>query len=217
MDKKQIQKGLEELKKINVKRKFKQTYDLILSFKNLDMKKPEQQLDFFVALPHDKGKKTKVCALVGPEMQEQAKEACDGVIMADDFDNYAKDKKAMKKLAEEYDYFIAQANLMAKVATVFGRVFGPRGKMPNPKAGCVVPANANLKTLVGRLQKTVRIQAKTTPMTQLAVGKEDSDEQMIIDNIYALYDSIVHHLPSGINNLKHVYLKLTMSKPIKLE
>jgi len=123
----------------------------------------------------------------------------------------------MRKLAKGYDFFIAQANLMAKVATTFGRVLGPKGKMPNPKAGCVVPPNANLKPLVAKLQKTVRIAAKTTPMVQMAAGLEDQKEEEVSDNILTLYDQLIHHLPKERNNVRSIYLKLTMGKPQKID
>ena len=143
------------------KRKFSQSIDLIFNLKNLDLKKPEEQLDVWVPLAHDRGKAARIAALVGPEMQEQAKETCDTVIIHDDFKKYEGKKKEIKKLARTHDFFIAQANIMPDIAKFFGRVLGPRGKMPNPKAGCVVPPNANLKTLTDKLRKTIHIVAKT--------------------------------------------------------
>ncbi|ENO12050.1 ribosomal protein L1 [Thermoplasmatales archaeon SCGC AB-539-C06] len=105
---------------------------------------------------------------------------------------------------------------MPKVAASFGKILGPKGKMPNPKAGCVVPPNANLKVLYERLQKLIKLSAKVMPMMQCIVGKEDSKDEEVADNIFTIYDSLVHHLPGGKNNIKNVLLKLTMSKPIKL-
>ena len=215
MDKESVKKALEELKKS--KRKFNQTVDLIIVLKNLNLKKPEDQVDFFHQLHFSIGKKIKLCALVGSELSGQAKELFDTVISIDDFPKYAKDKKGLKKLAKGHDYFVAQATIMPQVATTFGSVLGPVGKMPNPKAGCVVPPNANLKPLVSKLQKTVKISAKVTPMVQLMVGKEDSPEEEVIDNVLTVYDGLLHHLPSGINNIRKILLKLTMGKPIKLE
>jgi large subunit ribosomal protein L1 len=148
---------------------------------------------------------------------EQAKKTFDTAILSDDFQAYAKDKKKTKKLATEHDYFVAQANIMPQVAGAFGRVLGPKGKMPNPKAGCVVPTNANLGVLAPKLKKMVRISAKTMPMVQLRVGKEDSNEEEVIDNILTIYDGLIHHLPGGLNNVKKTLLKLTMGKPVKIE
>ncbi len=214
MDKPSVEKALKLLQEKTPKRKFKQTYDLIISLKGLDLKKADQQVDFFAALHHDRGKKIKVCALVGPEMKDNAKQAVDLAITADEFDNYTKDKKAMKKLAREYDFFIAQANIMPKVATTFGKALGPKGKMPNPKAGCVVPPNANLKTLVEKLKTTVRIMAKKDPVIHVYVGKEDSNIEHVIDNIMTAYTQVINHLPNEKDNVKSVRLKLTMGPAI---
>ena len=74
-----------------------------------------------------------------------------------------------------------------------------------------------MKALVEKLEKTVRVSAKSSPMSQINVGKEDMPDEDVADNIMAVYEGVVQHLPTGINNLKKVMLKLTMSKPIKLE
>ena len=216
MDKANIKKTIEELKNSS-KRNFKQTYDLIFVFKNLNMKKPEDQVEFFQLMHFGTGKQIKICGLVGSELLTQAKEVFDTTISDEEFVKFSKDKKALKTLSKKHDFFVAQATIMPKVATSFGRVLGPAGKMPNPKAGCVVPPNANLKPLAARLHKTMKISAKITPMVQVGVGKEDASEEEIIDNIMIIYDGVINHLPSGLNNLKKVMLKLTMSKPLKLE
>ena len=215
MDKKNILSAIKELKEKN-KRNFKQTFDLIITLKDLNLKKTEDQIDFFAQLHYPKGKKTIVCALVGPELKASAKEACDFSVVVDEFDKYAKNPKEVKKLAEKCDFFIAQADIMPKVAAAFGKVLGKRGRMPNPKAGCVVPPNANLKILVERLQKTVRLTAKTSLMVQAMVGKEDGNEDQVIDNILTVYDAVIHHTLRGKNNINKVLLKLTMSKPVKI-
>src|SRR3989344_9600542 len=155
MEKEQIQSALSKAKDISEKRNFKQSFDLIINLRGLDLKKQEHQIDAFITLPHSRGKKVKICALVGPELEGHAKQVCDSVIVSDNFERH-KDKKDIRKIANSFDFFIAQANMMPKVATVFGRIFGPRGKMPNPKSGCIVPPNANLKPLYEKLQKTVR-------------------------------------------------------------
>ena len=106
---------------------------------------------------------------------------------------------------------------MKDVAKVFGRVLGPRGKMPNPKAGCVVPPNMNLEAINAKLQKTVRIQCKNnSPTVMTYVGTEDLEEEKVIDNIQTIYNALIHVLPNEENNVKSAYLKLTMGKPIKI-
>jgi large subunit ribosomal protein L1 len=215
MDKKSVLEALKKLRS-EPKKKFSQSVDLIITFKDLDLKKAEQQIDFFVTLHNDTGRKLKVCAFVGAELMDEAKANCDLVITTDDFAKYTKQKA--KALAEQFDYFIAQATIMTKVAATFGRYLGVRGKMPNPKAGCVVPPKgANLKALVERLQKTIKVSAKKSPVAQLRLGTEAMADESIADNIIYVYDQLIHHLPGERNNIQHIYLKLTMTKPVKLD
>jgi len=216
MNKKDVVEALKLVKEQGPKRNFNQSVDLIIALRNLDLKKPEHQVDSFITLHYPIGKIVKICALVGPELMAQAKEACDHAVSVDEFEAIEKDKKQLKKLSNEYDYFIAQANIMPKVARSFGRVLGPKGKMPNPKLGCVVPPNANLKPLVEKLQKSVRAEAKVNSMVPCTVGKEDSKDEEVVDNILTIYDNVLHHVPNGKQNIKHVYLKLTMGKPVKI-
>ncbi|MCK4589969.1 MAG: hypothetical protein KAT77_05995 [Nanoarchaeota archaeon] len=213
MDKEKVKKALEELKK-SKERKFKQKFDLIIILKHLDIKK--EPVDLFVLLPYSKGKKTSVCALVGAELTESAKAVCDEVVSEKDFNLYKDDPKKAKSLGRKYDYFIAQADLMAKIATIFGKILGQRGKMPNPKAGCILPPNGNVKAVVDKLQKTVRVMAKTMPAVQVIIGSEEMKEEEVIDNILAVYNALVRALPNEDQNIGKVLLKKTMGKPVKV-
>ena len=105
---------------------------------------------------------------------------------------------------------------MPKVAAAFGKVLGPKGRMPNPKAGCVVPPNANLEPLVKKLQNTVRIKVNTGYLFQTRIGKEDTPDEHLIDNSMAIYNALIHALPGEQHNIKNVYLKLTMGPAIKV-
>ncbi|MBT5342619.1 hypothetical protein HOL59_03475 [Candidatus Woesearchaeota archaeon] len=213
MDNEQIKKAIEELKKQTKKRNFSQSYDLIINLKNLDTK--QHPVDFFAGLHFPFGKKIKVAAFVDQVLKEQADKFCDLTIEENDFPKYS-DKKEMKKLAESYDYFIAQAPLMPKVAKAFGKVFGMKGKMPNPKLGCVVPPNANLDVLVKKLNQSVKLVAKKATNLQCMVGKEDQKEEEVIDNILTVYQAVLKQVPNEMQNIKSVLLKLTMSKAVKV-
>lgn len=215
MEKNTLLKSIKDCREKSKKRNFTQSFDLILNLKNINIKKTENQKEFFIVLPHAT-KKKKICALVSGELKEEANNNCDVTVMSDDFPNYAKDKKAVKKLTEECDYFIAQANIMPQVAGSFGRVFGPRGKMPNPKAGCIVPPKAQLKPVYEKLQKTVKAAWKKSLVLQVLIGTESMKDEEIADNIVAYYNAVLHQLPGELNNLKSVYLKMTMGSAIKL-
>lgn len=216
MDSKNVIDALNKIKAESKKRNFTQRVDLIINLKHLNLKKADDQVDFYAQLPHNIGKKKSICALVGPELVDEAK-VCDEVVKYDDFVDFQKDKKKVKALAEKHDFFIAQGDIMAKVAQFFGRVLGPRGKMPNPKAGCVVPPKGSLKPLYERLQLTQRVLAKTQLVVQAPVGTEDMSDSDIAENAVSLYDQLIHHLPLEKNNIRSVFIKLTMTKAEKIE
>jgi len=133
-----------------------------------------------------------------------------------DFPKY-KEKKDLKKLIKEYDAFIASAQLMPAVATVFGKVLGPAGKMPSPQLGVVMQeTDAAITELVGKISKSIRVKAKE-PSIKIVVAKDDMSDEKIMENIKASYFGIVDALPTKRENVKNVMIKLTMSKPIKVE
>ena len=136
MDQKSVLEALKKVRAESKKRNFNQSIDLIINLKDLDLKKPDQQVDFYAHVNKTTGKTKRICAFVGPEMKDDAKKVVETVITPDEFAKFSPKKQA-KKLANDHDYFIAQANIMANVATSFGKILGSRGKMPNPKAGTV--------------------------------------------------------------------------------
>ena len=214
MNKESLQKAIQELRKTK-KRNFVQSFDVIISLRDLDLKRPNENVNFYLSLPAKIIKPKKVCAFVAAELEEQAKKYCDKTITIPEFDNF--DKKAIKKLANEFDYFIAQANIMVKVAAKFGRILGTRGKMPNPKAGCVVPPKANVQAVVQKLQTLILLKTNKSPVVHATIGGESASDEDIIKNATSIVDQVIHHLPNEAANVKNVYLKLTMSKPVKLE
>jgi large subunit ribosomal protein L1 len=216
MDKKNVLEALKTIRAEAKPRKFKQSVDFIVNLKDLNLKNPNDQVEFFLTVPEQVRTK-KICAIVGGELEAEAKKVCDFTITQAELEKYKNDKKAMKQLASEYDFFIAQANLMGQIAGVFGRVFGPRGKMPNPKAGCVVPPKASLQALYDRLQRTIKVSAKKFPVIQLTAGKEEMTDEQIATNILYFYDQVEHHLPKERHNVRGALLKLSMGKPVKLQ
>lgn len=214
MDKKEAIKAVKNAKKLSRERNFKESIDLIINLKDLDLKDSKNQIDDFVELHHPKGKKIKICALVGGELESAAKKVCDKVVREDEFKKY--DKKKAKKLADEFDYFIAQANVMPKIASAFGPVFGPRGKMPSPKAGCIVPPKGNIKPVYDKLQKLVKLTTKKGASVKALIGNEEMEEEKVADNLLVAYNHFVHMLPQRENNVKNVMVKTTMGKPIKV-
>ena len=212
MDKQTVLKALTELRATTKKRNFSQSVDLIINLKNINTK--SNPVTFFATLPKPKGKVIKVAAFLGQELVEQGRKVCDLVITEAEFAEYKADPKKIKQMAETYDYFIAQANIMGKMAGTFGKILGMKGKMPNPKTGAVVAPNANLETLRDVLERTVKLSAKKATNLQVVVGKENMSDEDLIENIMAVHTVTLQQLPNHDQNVKKVQLKLTMSKPV---
>ncbi len=204
--KENIQKALNELKK-DKERKFNQSIDLIINLKKFDVKK--SNINLFVLVPY-KIKDKKIAAFL-----ESRREDID-TITESEFKKYS-DKKILKNLIKKYDFFISQARLMPKVATTFGRVLGPAGKMPSPQLGMITESNEKtIKEIKEKINKSVRIRVKEASI-KLCVGKQSMKDEEIIENILTIYNSILKSLPRDKDNIKNIKLKFTMSKPRKVQ
>ncbi len=194
------------------KREFSQSFELIINLKGIDIKK--ESIDFFVTLPH-KSKDKRICAFFEKPIPE-AEKFFSEIIFKDKLTGF--DKKEAKKIAQRYDFFVSQAPLMASVASSFGRILGPRGKMPSPQLGSIITKidEKALRELVEKLQRTVKLKAKGELALKAAIGDESMPDEQIADNTLAVYDAAVAHLPKGQENIKSFLIKTTMRKPIKL-
>ena len=214
MNKDQIKKALEELRHNSKKRNFNQSIDFIINLKDVNIKKTEENVDIFVTLPHPSTKKVRICAFVGKELKQQAK-IFDKVVSDEEFPGY-NDKKEIKRLAKNYDIFLAQASVMGKVATIFGKVLGPKGKMPNPKAGQVISSDSNLENVKQRINSTIRLKTKNEPILKASIGKESMSDDQVIENMNTTLGALIRALPKEDKNIGAIYIKTTMGKPIKL-
>lgn len=202
----ELKEALVHLRK-EEKRKFDQTIDLLVSLKSVDMRK--DNISLVSTIPH-KIKDKKVCGFL------EHKTDLVKSVTKPEFDKY-KDKKALKLLVRDYDFFIASAKLMPSVATTFGKALGPAGKMPSPQLGVLMQETPEaIKALLERISKSIKIRAKE-PAIRVAVGKESMSDEHIIANIRAVFNDIVATLPAKKENVRKVMIKLTMSKPITVE
>tara|TARA_Y100000310_G_scaffold317241_1_gene369889 strand:+ start:5671 stop:6288 length:618 start_codon:yes stop_codon:yes gene_type:complete len=201
-----IKKALEELRK-EKERKFDQSVDLVVNLRAVDLKR--DQINLVLTTPN-KVKEKRVCAF----LNEKSKVI--DTITPVEFSKY-KDKKALKSLVDGYDFFIANAPLMPKVATAFGKVLGPAGKMPSPQLGIILKEDdASVKEVVDKIGKAIKMRVKEASI-KLPIGKLSMSDSEIEENFKPVYKAIVNALPKKNENVKNVMVKLTMSKPIRLE
>ena len=202
----ELKQALQELRK-EEKRKFEQTVDLIINFKGIDLKK--NAISVIVNLPH-KFKDKRICGFL------ENKSDLVKTITKPEFAKYS-DKKELKKLVKDYDFFIANASLMPAVATTFGKVLGPAGKMPTPQLGVIMGDRPSaVKELVDKISTSLKIRAKEASV-KLSVGKENMSDEKIIENVTEIYNAVLNALPQKVENIRNAMIKMTMTKPIVVE
>ncbi len=202
-----------EKAKNSKKRNFVQSVDLIVNIQDIDLKKPENRITELVELPNPLDKEVKVCVIASGQLALEAKKAgADRVIQREDLEALAKDRKAARKLAKEYDFFVAEAPLMPLVGRALGPFLGPRGKMPTP-----VPSNAPIAEILERQKKLVRLRLKDQPTLQCRIGTETMDSSKIAENIQTVLKRLEEKLERGFRNIAGVFVKTTMGKPVKIE
>ena len=202
----QLKQALVELRK-GKERKFDQSADLIINLQKFDSKR--EQVNLFISVPH-KIKDKKICGFL-----EVKNKNVDTITKAD-FKKYS-DKKEIKKLIDSYDFFISQASLMPVVATTFGRVLGPAGKMPSPQLGILINAEDKLiEELKDKINHSVKIKTKEASI-KIPVGKQSMKDEDIIENVMIIYNAILKNLTKGKDNIKNIELKFTMTKPQKIK
>ena len=195
-------KALQELRK-EKKRKFDQSVDLIINLKNFDVRR--EALNTFIFVPHGLDKKFAA-------FFQKRNDKVD-TITEEDFVKY-KELKDIKKLAKKYDAFLAVAPMMGKVATKFGRVFGPMNKMPSPLAG-IVPKEDDVmvEKMLDKMRKAIRVKNKEMSL-KVCVGKENMSDEILVENIDEAIKELTKKLPKGKENIKDVLVKFTMTKPV---
>jgi len=205
--KEKIVQALEELRK-QEKRKFSQSVDLLINLKKFDMKR--DNVNLLLTLPH-KIKSVKLCAFLNK------KTGVIDTITKSEFDSYENNKKALKNLVKGYDFFISSANLMQSIAKTFGRYLGQAGKMPNPQLGVLKEeTEAEIKKLSETFEKVVRIKSKE-PSLKFSIARETMKNEEIAENAIYAYEKVLQALPKQKENVRSVMIKLTMTKPVKIQ
>lgn len=211
LDLQRITALVDEAKKNSQKRNFTQAVELVANFRSLNVKAPESRINETVTLSHPIGREVKVCVIADGDLVVKARQSgADMVITKQEIDQYSGNKKAIKKLAESYDYFVARMDLMAQVGKTLGSVLGPRGKMPDP-----IPPQANVDPLIKKYKTSVRIKIRDQPAIRCRIGSEDMESKDIADNILAVLNAIDRRIKLD-QYLSSLVVKTTMGKPAKL-
>ena len=200
---------IKEAKAGSKQRKFKQSVEMIIVFKDIDVKKGFA-LNEVVQLPKTSSPAT-VCIMATGDMGQKAKEAkADAVVGSEELDRFAANKRASRKFINKYDFFLADTQIMPVVGKVLGQLLGPRGKMPTP-----VPFNASVESFLQRFRSSIKVRSRASLAMSCKIGDESMENADLAINAHAVLSAVEKKLPSGEKNLKRVIIKTTMGKPVK--
>ena len=204
-----VEKALEESKKLN--RKFKQTVDLAVTLKNVDLNESKNRIDEEIILPNGRGKESKIAIFASGELALKSKGKVDLIVKPEEIEDLSGDKKKFKKIVDEYDFFIAEAPLMPTIGKTLGVILGPRGKMPKP-----VPPQIDITGIVKNLRNTVILRSKANKTFHTIAGKEEMDKEKIAENIDTIIKRLETKLERGRMNISSVYVKTTMGPSVRI-
>jgi large subunit ribosomal protein L1 len=169
--------------------KFDETIELHLNT-GLDGRHADQQIRGSVVMPHGLGRTMRVAVFAEGEAATFAEQAGADVVGGDDL------VARMEGGEIDFDVVLAQREMMGKVGRL-GRVLGPRGLMPNPRANTVVEADDIARAVAEAKAGRVEFRLDRTNQVHCPIGKASFSEDDLVNNLTALVDEIVKAKPSG--------------------
>jgi large subunit ribosomal protein L1 len=179
----------------------------------LDPRQADQQIRDVVVLPHGLGKSVRVLVFAQGDGATNARNAGADAI-ADDDETLAKIQGGWL----DFDVAIATPDMMGKVGRI-GRVLGPRGLMPNPKAGTVVNPEDVGRAVEEAKAGRVEFRLDKTANIHVSIGKTSFDEQKLYENFAALMEAIKKARPTAAkgNFIRHISMASTMGPGVKVD
>jgi len=206
---KKLAEMIKEAKATDKERKFKQSLELIMVFKDIDVKKGFS-INETIQLPKTNSPAA-ICVMASGDMGLKAKNAkADKVIDNDELTRLAANKRESRKLINSFDFFLADTKLMPVVGKALGQLLGPRGKMPTP-----VPFNAPIDAFLERFRSSIRVRVKNSLSMSCKIGDESMEDADLAINAHAILSGIEKKLPNGDKNIRKVLIKTTMGKIAK--
>ena len=205
----QLTEVIKKVKSETKQRKFTQAVELIINFKDIDVKKGFA-LNEIVQLPKTSSPAT-VCVMATGDMSQKAKQAnADAVIGTAEVEKFATNKRESRKFINKYDFFLADTKVMPLVGKTLGQFLGPRGKMPTP-----VPFDAPIESFLQRFRSSIKVRTRASLSISCKIGDESMEDADLAINAHTVISAIEKKLPNGEKNIKKIMIKTTMGKPVK--
>ncbi|WP_152041818.1 50S ribosomal protein L1 [Salinigranum salinum] len=192
-------------------RNFRETVDLAINLRDLDLNDPANRVDESVVLPAGTGQDTTIVVFASGETALRAEDVADQVLSGDDLEELGDDSDAAKDLANETDFFVAEASMMQDIGRYLGTVLGPRGKMPTP----LQPDDDVVET-VNRMKNTVQLRSRDRRTFHTRVGAQDMSADEIAENIDVIIRRLEANLEKGPLNIDGIYVKTTMGPSVEV-
>jgi large subunit ribosomal protein L10Ae len=193
-------------------RKFVETVELQVSLKDYDPNK-DKRFAGSVRLPNVPRPNLKICIIADAKhaQEVQAKNINIAVSDMDSLKKFNKDKKLIKTWAKKYTLLLASDSLIKQVPAVLGPILQRINRFPQ-----VVSHNTPLLNQVEDVRASVKFQLKKVTCFGCAVGRVDMTDEELRENIMMALNFLASLLKKGWHNLKTVFIKTTMGKPISL-
>jgi large subunit ribosomal protein L1 len=193
-------------------RKFSESVDITVNLKNIDMAQPKNRIDETILLPHGTGKTVGIAVLGKGDITTQAREAgVDLIIGPEEIERLGGEPREARLVAGRYRFFLADTGVMPQVGRFLGPRLGPRGRMPTP-----IPGGTDIRPIVERLRKSVKIRTKDKKTFHVKVGSTQMPPEQIAENIDAVLKKIEGVLEQGSMNIRSVFVKTTMGPAERL-
>ncbi|KAJ3348776.1 hypothetical protein HDU83_001054 [Entophlyctis luteolus] len=191
-------------------RKFTETIELQIGLKNYDPQR-DKRFSGTVRLPNIPRPQMKICILADARDADHAKEISLDSMSVEDLKKLNKNKKAIKKLAKKYDQFLASEALIKQIPRLLGPGLSKAGKFPTP-----VTQQDNLGEKVSEIKATIKFQLKKVLCLGVAVGHVKMTEDELVANIMMSINFLVSLLKKNWQNVKSLFIKSSMGKPVRL-
>jgi large subunit ribosomal protein L1 len=198
--------------KTNANAKFDETIEVHFGL-GIDPRHSEQQIRTTVMLPHGTGKAIRILAFVDEQHEEAALAAGADIIGTDEVINQIRNDGWL-----EFDATIATPPMMRKIGQI-ARILGPRGLMPNPKAGTVVPPD-DLSRVINELKAgRVEFRNDRTGNLHIPFGKASFSHEQLTENLQALVDTVRAVKPESQKGpyVRRMVLTSTMGPGVRVE
>ena len=206
-----VNQVIEDALKSDKERKFVETVEVAINLRDVDLQNPQKRINAEVALPHGRGRPARVAVFAQGEMAVISKKIVDTVLGPEQIDELSENKREARKLADRFDFFVAETGLMATIGKSLGVVLGPRGKMPRP-----IPPQADIERIINSLTNLVPVRSKDRPTFHVPFGNISMSQDQLAENLETILKRVESNLDRGSDNIASIWVKTTMGKAVRL-